>query len=91
MFDKADKTEVSNKTNISYTSLLEEARNNTPDCIISDEKTKMVDVISKGLNGQIMKETLEQKIISGPSLWYTGDINPVTGMRARVVCLFLGR
>ena len=60
----SDKAEVPNKTNKSYSSLLEKARNNTPNCIIPGGITKMVDLVSKGPNGQISEETVEQKIFS---------------------------
>ncbi|RIA81595.1 hypothetical protein C1645_836760 [Glomus cerebriforme] len=54
--------------------------------------TSDTSTFDEGNNNQVLMETLELKILSNSTLrWYTGDINPVTGLRAKRTCLYLAR
>ena len=93
----SDKAEVLNKTNTSDTSTIGELgkrRVFTFNRPTSDEKSPS---FVKGIKAEVAKilelpDGRKLKIFSNSSqCWYTGDINPVTGLKPKVTCLYLAR
>ena len=81
----SDKAEVLNKTNTSDTSTIDE---NTPNHLITDEKISSNQVV-KFIED---RDGTKLKIFSNSSqAQYTGDINPVTGMRPKLSYSYLAK
>ncbi|CAB4375669.1 unnamed protein product [Rhizophagus irregularis] len=94
----SDKVEVLNKTNTSDTSTigeLDKDRDNTPNRLTSDEKISSNQVAT--LANKVVKfiegpDGTKLKIYSNsPQAWYTGDINPVTGVRPMIDTKYLAK
>ncbi|GBB86211.1 hypothetical protein RclHR1_12650004 [Rhizophagus clarus] len=94
----SNKAKVHNKTNIYDTSTIDELdkdRDNTPNCLTSDEKISSNQVAT--LANEMVKFTegpddTKLKIFSNSlQVWYTGDINPVIGLMPVITTKYLAR